>query len=272
MKKRIFIVSLCIVLFTTTFSFAWFGGGPIPGVDIPIDPSAFWNPDVPDYADDGNIYSLRQLAKGTVYDHMRDIRMMSVVTNFSTQILNQLLNLQKLGTHLGGIDERFTQLTSSVQQSSGIMNSSTIWSDVFHHPDKFETGQNTLSTQNVEALLKNNDRTYQDALRQAMMSNQTQYVQGMIQQVNDQNSTISGNNQGMQNTNQGYATKIIQGAEINQSNAFMVSTIITAAEMKQQGNAAAFQNAKGVHINVSDPYHPNENEPERPQGKGFVRF
>ena len=94
----------------------------------------------------------------------------------------------------------------------------------------------------------------------------------MIDQVNSQNSTIVGNNQGKQNTNQSYAIKIIQQAEGNQSAASIISTIITAAEMKQQAAVEAYQNAKGVHVNVSDPYHPKSDEPARPQGKGFIQF
>ena len=270
MKKRIILLSVCLLFFSVSVVFGWHH--PIPGVDIPIDPSAFWNPDVPDYADDGNIYSLRQLASGTVYDHMRDVRMMNVVTNFSTQIENQLLNLQKLGTDLVGLDERYIQIRGSEQQAMGIMNPTMGWSTVFSDQKQLETGQHTPTMQDAESLLKKNNLTYQDALRQAMMSNQTQYVQAMIEQVNSQNAAISGNNQGKQNTNQGYATKVIQQAEISQSNAFLVSTILTAAEMKQQGNAAAYQNARGVHVNVSDPYHPKPNEPERETGKGFVRF
>lgn len=266
MRKR----RLCL-LFLMVISLLIAGCG-IPGVDYPIDEGAFWNPDVPDYADDGDVYSITMLSSGTVFDHTRYLNMGNVVANLSSQIQNQLLNLQKLGTHLDGLEERSTQLNSSNQQAQGIMNPSTNWNNVFHSTGELETGQYSPSTQDVEAILKENNQTYQDALRQAMMSTQTQYVQSMINQVNSQNTSILGNNQGKQNTNQGYATKVIQEAEINQSNAFIVSTVVTAAEMKQQANAEAFQNAKGIHVNVSDPYHPKPDEPEREQGKGFVNF
>ena len=248
------------------------GCGLIPGVDYPFDEAAFWNPDIPDYADDGVPYSYTMLASVTVFDYSRFLQNIQVVANFATQIQNQILNLQTLGTDLSGFSERIAEIQETNQQMQGSMRKEKQWNQIFVPVLELQTGQKDPSMQDMKNRMIDDNRTYQDAVRQAIMSVRNARIQGMIHQIGQQNMGIAGNNQGKQNANQAYGAKALQQIELNQNTSSMAATVITQEQRKIESNATASHNALGVHMNVSDPYHPKKGEPERTSGNGFVKF
>jgi hypothetical protein len=119
-----------IVLLVIIFPFIFSGcAGLIPGVDCPINPAAFYNPDIPDYADDGNAFSIKSLSPGMVYDHLRHqkwiantLEEIKTVSNLYTNIQNQILNLKQIGSSLQGLAAQVDRIKGTAKDLKGIMD------------------------------------------------------------------------------------------------------------------------------------------------------
>lgn len=296
MKKIISAgLATALLVLVTVSAFGW-GHGPIPGVDIPIDPGAFWDPDRPDYADDGNVYSIRQLSKGSVYDHRRQVdhnpltmEYIQHVLNTATQIANQVTQLtsmsaEALTTHITGINRQTGAVAGVVGQAEGVMDTGKsagqVWESTFLPEERLYSGREGLTIEERLAeqrkMSQTMNRTFLDALRIAKTNTQIDEDIQLLQDMIEQNQQVVGNKHAKQTTGQQLSFKTAQYIKTDQLLASLSAMNAVQKARQGQENADAVQQGyRFLYLGVADPYQPTAKDQElfqRQPGQGFIRF
>lgn len=291
LKKRVLILGICFSLVTYSAAHALFGHhAPIPGVDIPVNPPAFWDPDIPDYQDDGNIYSLKELSKGSVYDHMRHvdnspttIKLIADVANSLTQIANQLLNLKGtdetiLNANSSIMKQRLDQIGVISEQNRGILNqqntTEVTWSQYFKDPKP----SNMSTNERIEfykSLALYTDLTGQDSLTMIQNQSQSTAEQQVMSNLMRQNYDAEGNKQAKQVTTQLQAVKTSQIISKNQMSSALLAIMAMSNSNNQKENDNRVHTRQSISIGSVDPYNPTEQDKklyENPKPQGFINY
>lgn len=286
MKKKAYLSIVLAIFLAMPTAQALFGHGPVPGVDIPIDPGAFWDPDRPDYADDGNVYTMRQLRKGTVYDHRRNVenipiteKFLSEVTNEQAQIANQRLDLTPmsdaaLDAHAETVNTEMSFMQTVFGQLRGLM-SSRAWSEVYPSFLSYYE-HDSADVKHSKDLENATDKTYQDSLKVIKNSADSQNDLQAIMWILNENKKVVGNKHAEQLVANNLSLKTAQSIPQMQNWAIIFSAFAAAEEKKAQKD---WEDRKNTYNQIStgsvDPYNPTTKDNEnytRPKGQGFLRF
>lgn len=293
MKKVIFLLSVMVIGFTVGY-----GGysmtyarhhhhGPIPGVDVPFNPAAYYSPTALDYEDSPSEFTYRDLAAngGNVYDYARHIKsilfaknalawLQAALEKTGIDILNATpLDEQKREQNQNDIFvmHQVAMETNRLPDMMALLNG-----DTFRSSDRYDEDTNGYDTQTQREAVENVTSDMIQAMQaySSSMDDQSAVYQSILQDA----ANAVGDLQAEQAVAEAEA---FQAAQQAQRNALISDSAALKALQKkiEENDTLAYQrSADAQMLHFPDPFHRSaleqkEYESTHPSApKGFAVF
>ncbi len=281
-----------LLIFTSGFAlgfvghvFAWFGGGPVAGVDYPYDSAAYYSDTAVSYADSPSTFALRDLAAkgGSVYDKRRDTESIKFATDFQswvdvikTRNIWKLLNIKSLDTSaLNG----FKSAVSSLQNKVNSTNENNPYKEMLNSKkfrdfnDQTPVEESRFNEKEQIKLLEEKYLAFADEAQKAMHENAES--DAALKTILEQIKTAEGKLQMDQ-----LLAQLESLNNVEQSRkAALIAKLIELKAVRQKAETdqylKAVRIAEANKLHIADPYKERDDIKRvytRPKGVGFKSF
>ena len=260
---------------------------PIPGIDIPFNPGAYYSPTALDYADSPSTFALRDLARngGTVFDYARNIKNVLTTKN--------VIEWLKLAAQKTGLDIlNSTKLPPGRMDKTGIdifamnatadkNNQSSTVSDLingtlFRTSTRYDEYANDYDTQEQQQALEDTYTSIAQSAQEILRSSDTQME--TYQRILEDAANAPGE---MQVQQAQVEAEAFQQAQTAQRNALLSNlATLKAMESREKMNEELEYTrlVDDAQLQIQDPYHRSALEQKQYEAtnptppKGFVEF